>query len=181
MLERSATRHVIREIRLYGDPVLREKCRPVEEVDDGVRELIADLTETMYEADGIGLAAPQIGVPIRVFVYDVREEGTEPGVLVNPEIVSCEGRVKEEEGCLSIPGIAELVERSERIVVRGLDADGESVEIEADGLLSRCIQHENDHLDGVLFIDRLSPLKRQMLQRKWARMEESERRVGGGL
>jgi peptide deformylase len=172
---------MIREIRLYGDPVLRERCRPVEEVDGDVRALVADLMETMYEADGIGLAAPQVGVPIRAFVYDVREEGTDPGALINPEIVSFEGKVKEEEGCLSIPGIAELVERADRIIVRGLDADGKPVEIEADGLLSRCIQHENDHLDGVLFIDRLSPLKRQMLQRKWTRMEDSERRVGGGL
>lgn len=172
---------MIREIRIYGDPVLREMCRPVEVVDGEVRALIADLVETMYEADGIGLAAPQVGVPIRVFVYDVREEGIEPGALINPEIVSREGKVKDEEGCLSIPGLAELVERSDRIVVRGLDAEGEPVEIAADGLLSRCIQHENDHLDGVLFIDRLSPLKRQMLQRKWTRMEESERRVGGGL
>jgi peptide deformylase len=172
---------MIREIRLYGDPVLREMCRPVEAVDDEVRELITDLMETMYEADGIGLAAPQVGVSVRVFVYDVREEGTEPGVLINPEIVSGEGKVKDEEGCLSIPGLAELVERSERIVVRGLDAAGDPVEIEADGLLSRCIQHEKDHLDGVLFIDHLSPLKRQMLQRKWVRMDESERRPGGGL
>lgn len=172
---------MIREIRIYGDPVLREMCSPVETVDDEVRALIQDLMETMYDADGIGLAAPQIGVPTRVFVYDVREEGIEPGVLINPEIVASEGKVKEEEGCLSIPGLAELVTRSERIVVSGLDADGEPVEIEAEGLLSRCIQHENDHLDGVLFLDRLSPLKRQMLQRKWTRMEESERRVGGGL
>ena len=172
---------MIREIRLYGNPVLREMCRLVEGVDDGVRELIADLLETMYDADGIGLAAPQVDVPVRVFVYDVREEGPGPGALINPEIVSREGKTKEEEGCLSIPGLAELVERSERIVIRGLDAEGDPVEIEADGLLSRCLQHENDHLDGVLFIDHVSPLKRQMLQRKWVRMEESQRRVGGGL
>ena len=172
---------MVREIRLYGDPVLREMCRPVGAVDDEVRQLIADLMETMYDADGIGLAASQVGVPVRVFVYDVREEGTEPGALINPEIVSREGKVKEEEGCLSIPGLAELVERSERIVVRGLDAEGDPVEIEADGLFSRCLQHENDHLDGVLFLDHLSPLKRQMLQRKWVRMGDSERRVSGGL
>lgn len=171
---------MIREIRLYGDPVLREMCRPVDAVDDEVRELIADLMETMYDADGIGLAAPQVGVPLRVFVYDVREDST-PGALINPEIVSREGKVKDEEGCLSIPGLAELVERSERILVRGLDATGDPVEIEAEGLLSRCLQHENDHLDGVLFIDHLSPLKRQMLQRKWVRMDESERKAGGGL
>ena len=171
---------MIREIRLYGDPALREMCRPVEAVDDEVRALIDDLLETMYEADGIGLAAPQVGVPLRVFVYDVRDPELEPGALINPEIVSAVGSVKEEEGCLSIPGLTELVERSERILIRGLDAEGEPVEFDAEGLLSRCLQHEKDHLDGILFIDHLSPLKRRMLQRKWEKMDDSERRAGGG-
>jgi peptide deformylase len=172
---------MIREIKLYGDPVLREMCRPVEAVDDEVRALIDDLLETMYEADGIGLAAPQVGVPLRVFVYDVRDPELEPGAFINPEIVSESGSVKDDEGCLSIPGLTELVARSERILIRGLDAEGEPVEIDAEGLLSRCLQHEKDHLDGVLFIDHLSPLKRRMLQRKWEKMSDSERRAGGGL
>jgi len=162
---------MIREIRLYGDPVLREKCAPIDEFDLEIQRLIEDLQETMYEADGIGLAAPQIGVSARVFVYDIRDPEVSPGVLVNPEIVDSEGIVKEEEGCLSIPGLAEIVERNEAIVVRGLNEDGQSVELRAEGLLSRCIQHENDHLDGVLFLDRVSPLKRKMLIRKWQKRD----------
>ncbi len=162
---------MIREIRLYGDPVLREECARVEQVDDEIRRLIEDLQETMYEADGIGLAAPQVGVATRVFVYDIRDDDIPPGALINPEIVDSEGVVKTEEGCLSIPGLAEIVERHETIMVRGLDADGEPVEFRAEGLLSRCIQHESDHLDGVLFLDRVSPLKRKMLVRKWQKRD----------
>lgn len=160
---------MIRQIRLLGDPVLREKCREVETVDDEVRELIEDLRETMYDADGIGLAAPQVGVPLRVFVYDVREEEHMPGVLVNPRIVKTSGSVRESEGCLSIPDLTEVVERHERVVVEGLDGEGRPVRMAADGLLSRCLQHESDHLDGVLFFDRISPLKRKMLLAKWAK------------
>ncbi len=165
---------MIHDIRLYGDPVLREKCRAVEAVDDDVRRLIDDLVETMYDADGVGLAAPQIGVALRVFVYDIRDDEIEPGVFVNPEIVEREGAQKEEEGCLSLPGVTELVERSQRIVIRGLDRDGEPVEVEAEGLLSRCLQHEHDHIDGILFIDHLSPLKRKLLLGKWGKREETE-------
>jgi len=164
---------MVHEIRLYGDPVLRTEAAPIEEVDDDVRRLIDDLVETMYDADGVGLAAPQIGISLRVFVYDIRDPEAEPGVLVNPEIVLREGAHRDEEGCLSLPGLSEIVERPERIVVRGLDADGTPVEFEAEGLLSRCIQHETDHLDGILFIDRVSALKRKMLLRKW-RKRESE-------
>ncbi|MFQ5689798.1 MAG: peptide deformylase [Gemmatimonadota bacterium] len=159
----------VHEIRLLGDPVLRKKCRPVEAVDDEVRRLVDDLAETMYEADGIGLAAPQIGVSVRVFVYDVRDPDVPAGALINPEIVESEGMVKEEEGCLSIPGLAELVERRAKIVMRALDREGREVRIEADGLLSRCLQHELDHLDGVLFVDHLSPLKRRMLLKRWSK------------
>lgn len=167
----------MREVRYLGDPVLREMCREVETVGDDVRALVDDLLETMYAEDGIGLAAPQIGVPLRVFVYDVREDEVEPGVLVNPRIVEATGTQKEVEGCLSIPGLDEVVERSGHVVVEGLDRDGEPVQIEATGLLSRCLQHENDHLDGVLFIDRVSPLKRRMLLKKWSKMDESGRQV----
>ena len=162
---------MIHEIRQYGDPVLRKPCARVEVVDEEVRHLIEDLQHTMYDADGIGLAAPQVGVSIRVFVYDVRDSDVSPGVLVNPEIVESEGTVREEEGCLSLPGLAEIVERSESILVRGLDAAGQPIEIRAEGLLSRCIQHEADHLDGVLFFDRVSPLKRKMLLRKWQKRD----------
>jgi len=162
---------MIREIRLYGDPVLREKAARVGPLDEEVQHLIDDLIETMYEADGIGLAASQVGVPLRLFVYDIRDDDIEAGVLVNPEIVERTGTVRDEEGCLSLPGLTEVVERAESIVIRGLDADGNEVEIAADGLLSRCLQHECDHLVGVLFIDRVSPLKRQLLIRKWQKRE----------
>lgn len=168
-------------IRLLGDPVLREMCEPVETIDDAIRQLIEDLTETMYAADGIGLAAPQVGVPVRVFVYDVRDEELGTGALINPEIVERQGTSKEEEGCLSIPGLSEPIERSERIAVRALDASGEEVTFEADGMLSRCIQHERDHLDGVLFIDHLSPLKRRLLLRKWEKQERAAKESGAVL
>jgi peptide deformylase len=167
----------VREVRYLGDPVLREMCREVETIDDDVRALVDDLLETMYAEDGIGLAAPQIGVPLRVFVYDVRDDELKPGVLVNPRIVEATGKQKEVEGCLSIPGLDEVVERSGHVVVEGLDRDGETVRIEATGLLSRCLQHENDHLDGVLFIDRVSPLKRRMLLKKWSKTDEAGRQV----
>jgi len=169
----------VRDLRYLGDPVLREMCGEVEEVDDEVRVLVDDLLETMYAADGVGLAAPQIGVPLRVFVYDVRDEELEPGALVNPRIVEATGTQREVEGCLSIPGLEEIVERSERVVVEGLDRDGELVRIEARGLLSRCLQHEKDHLDGVLFLDRVSPLKRRMLLKKRSKMEWPARSVRG--
>jgi len=163
---------MVHKIRLYGDPVLREKCDPIEQFDLEIRRLIEDLQETMYDADGIGLAAPQVGVPVRLFVYDIRDPDVPPGVLANPEIVDSEGVVRKEEGCLSIPGLAEIVERHDAIVVRGLDASGELIEFRAEGLLSRCLQHENDHLDGVLFLDRVSPLKRKMLVRKWQKRDD---------
>lgn len=162
---------MILEIRTYGDPVLREKCVPVEEIDDELRELAENMQETMYEAEGIGLAAPQVGVPVRLFVYDVGDPDIAPGALVNPDIVESSGTSKDEEGCLSIPGLSEIVERKASILVRGLGLDGEPVEIRAEGLLSRCIQHEADHLDGVLFFDRVSPLKRKMLLAKWRKQE----------
>lgn len=165
---------MIHEIRLYGDPVLREPGRPVERFDDEVRKLIRDLNETMYAADGIGLAAPQIGVSLRVFVYDIRDPEAEAGVLVNPEIVETEGAARDEEGCLSLPGLTEIVERPARIVIRGLDAEGRPVEMEAEGLLGRCLLHETDHLDGVLFIDRISPLKRRLLLRKWEKRADGD-------
>lgn len=164
----------IRQIRLLGDPVLREPCRAVEDIDDEIQQLIDDLMDTMYDAEGIGLAAPQIGVSQRVFVYDVSEEGHPPGVLVNPQIVESAGTVRESEGCLSIPDLTEIVERSVSVVAEGLDREGRLVRLEADGLLSRCFQHESDHLDGILFFDRISPLKRRMLLAKWAKRIREE-------
>lgn len=159
------------EIRTLGDPVLRKKAEPVDAVDDEVRNLMDDMLETMYEADGVGLAAPQIGVGKRVIVIDVREPDVPPFGLVNPVIVEKSEAVdRGEEGCLSIPGLREIVERSERVVVEGLDREGNAVRIDADGLLARALQHEVDHLDGILFIDRVSPLKRQMLLKRWQKI-----------
>jgi peptide deformylase len=164
----------VRDIRILGDSSLREKA--VETAfTPKVKALIDDLFDTMDAADGIGLAATQIGVSLRVFVYDVREEEAEPGALVNPRIVSATGSVKESEGCLSIPGLTEIVRRDDEVVVEGLDREGNPTRIEAAGLLSRCLQHENDHLDGVLFIDRISAIKRKMLLQKWKKMDESEK------
>lgn len=167
------------DIRVLGDPILRRECDPVDEVDRELRALIRDMRDTMYAADGVGLAAPQVGVPVRVFVYDVRDEEQPPGALVNPRIESQSGSTKGEEGCLSIPGLSDVVERSETIVISGLDAEGEPVRIEAEGMLSRVLQHELDHLNGVLFLDHLSPLKRKLLLDKWAKREESGE-VGAG-
>ena len=162
------------EIRMFGDPVLREPAEPVESFDDELRALVADMMETMYAAEGVGLAGPQVGVARRVFVYDVREPEHPPGAIVNPRVVAREGSTKEEEGCLSVPGLTALVERAERVVVEGLDPDGREVRVEADGLLSRCLQHEIDHLDGILFLDRVSPIQRRMLLKKWSKMEDPE-------
>lgn len=169
----------VRSLRYLGDPVLRELCVEVDEIDDDIRDLVADLRDTMYAEDGIGLAAPQIGVPLRVFVYDVQHPEISPGVLVNPRIVEASGTVRESEGCLSIPNLTEVVERHARVVVEGLDAEGRPVRIEAEELLSRCLQHEADHLDGVLFFDRVSPLKRRMLLKKWTKHEEAGTRPSG--
>jgi peptide deformylase len=160
-----------REIRILPDPVLRQVAAPVSEVDDRVRALADDMLETMYDAPGIGLAAPQIGVLERIVVCDVvTEEGAEPDprVLVNPEIVFASEEMRTyEEGCLSIPDYTEDVTRPGRVVVRYLDRDGRPQEIEADGLLATCIQHEIDHLNGVLFIDHLSRLKRDRITKKF--------------
>ncbi|HEX7118059.1 MAG TPA: peptide deformylase [Longimicrobiales bacterium] len=161
----------VREIRILGDPVLRARAEPVPAVDDDVRRLIDDMMETMYAADGVGLAAPQIGIGKRVIVVDVREPEAPPFALINPVVVeSSEERERGEEGCLSIPGLKEIVERPATVVVEGLDREGNPRRIEADGLLARALQHEVDHLDGVLFIDRVSPLKRQMLLKRWKKL-----------
>jgi peptide deformylase len=163
-------------IEILGADVLRQPGREVAEIDEQLRLLIADMFQTMYDAEGIGLAGPQVGVSRRVIVVDVREEGCEPLALVNPRIVeSSKETGKSDEGCLSIPGVSAAVERPERVVVEAINGDGHPVHIEADGLLARCLQHEIDHLDGVLFIDRISPLKRNMLLKKWRRSPEREK------
>lgn len=164
------------EIRLLGDPALREKAGEVEQVDDEIRRLAEDMFETMYAAEGIGLAAPQVGVNRRLFVMDIRDPDIEPRALINPVIVERSGSEGGEEGCLSLPGLVGEVERSASIVVEALDLQGEPIRIEASGLHARCIQHEIDHLDGVLFIDHLSPLKRRMLIGKWKKWQKETAR-----
>ena len=148
----------------FPDPRLRRKAIAVESVDEKIRTLVDDLLETMYDAPGIGLAATQVDVHKRVLVADLSEDKSAPFVLINPEILSRDGVEVTEEGCLSVPGVYEKVERAEHITVKALDRDGNSVEMEAHGLLAVCIQHECDHLDGKLFVDYLSELKRQRIR-----------------
>ena len=156
----------------FPDPRLRTRATPVDGVDDALRTLIADMFETMYAAPGIGLAATQVDVHKRLLVADVSVDRDEPHVLINPEILEKDGVTVTDEGCLSVPGYYEEVERAEHIRVRFLDRDGETVEMEANGLLAVCIQHEMDHLDGKLFVDYLSEAKRQRIRKKL----EKERR-----
>lgn len=162
------------DILTYPNPKLAEKSTPVEQVDDALRTLIDDMIETMYTADGVGLAAPQVGVNKRVIVLDCDprqdEEGKplphQPIAIVNPVITAKEGKIIWEEGCLSVPDYTDEVERAAQVTVEGLDRDGKPLKIEADGLLAVCLQHEIDHLEGVLFVDRLSRLKQTMVKKK---------------
>ena len=154
------------QILEYPDPRLRTKAVAVAEVDDGIRSLVADLFETMYAAPGIGLAATQVDIHQRILVTDVSEERDDPHCLINPEILSQEGKISYEEGCLSVPGVFEPVDRAERIRVRAMNQTGELCEFDAEGLLAICIQHEIDHLEGKLFVDYLSALKRDRLKKK---------------
>jgi peptide deformylase len=142
-------------IRTLGDPVLREPSRDVETFDELMHRLYQDMLETMYQAPGVGLAAPQIGLSLRFFVYD-ENEGEGPGAIANPVLSELEGEIVKEEGCLSIPGLWYPTGRAERARIDGLDVDGKPVTVRADGLLARIFQHETDHLNGMLFIDRLS-------------------------
>jgi peptide deformylase len=168
----------IRRIVLMGDPVLRTEAEPVETFDEELVALVEDMFETMYHAEGVGLAAPQIGIGRRILVVDVRDENGEGRgrvALINPEVVEVGDETeKASEGCLSIPGLEEIVERPARVVVKGLDPEGNDVVVEADELFARALQHEIDHLDGILFLDRVSPLKRRMLLKKWRKLRAEE-------
>ena len=166
-----------REIVLYPDDRLRVQCEPVNDITDKLRTLLSDMAETMYAAPGIGLAAPQIGEDCRAIVVDVGNYSDDSGPnklykIVNPEIVETHGTAQTEEGCLSIPGVHEKVSRAKEIKLIGLDENGNDLEIEADGILSICLQHEIDHLDGVLFIDHLSKLKKKMIAGKLRELEK---------
>ena len=165
-------------IVLYPDPRLREKCEPVSAVTDEVRRKLSDMAETMYAAPGIGLAASQVGLRERILVVDIGskdEDDAPPSLLykiVNPESTRREGSIEWEEGCLSIPGVYETVKRAASISLRGLDETGKPIELDADGLLAVCLQHEVDHLDGVLFIDHLSRIRREMMKKKLSKLRE---------
>ena len=150
----------------FPDPRLRNSAEPVQTVDDDVRKLVDDMLETMYAAPGIGLAAVQINVPKRVITIDTSEDRSQPLCLINPEIVERRGSQEMEEGCLSVPGIYETVQRSDWIKVEALNRQGEPFTLETDGLLSVCVQHEMEHLDGKLFVDHLSTLKRQRIRKR---------------
>ena len=150
----------------FPDPRLRTRATPVEVVDDALRAFIDDMFETMYAAPGIGLAATQVDVHKRLLITDVSPDKTEPHVFINPEIIEKDGVIVSDEGCLSVPGYYEEVQRAEHIRVRFLDRSGEQREMEAEGLLAVCVQHEIDHLDGKLFVDYLSEAKRQRIRKK---------------
>jgi peptide deformylase len=164
----------ILDILRYPDPRLRKRARIVDTVDDQLRTLVENMFETMYQAPGIGLAATQVNVHKRVLIIDISKDQNQPMVFINPEIVEEHGVEEMDEGCLSVPGFYERVRRAERIRVRALDLQGESFELEAEDLLAVCIQHEIDHLDGKLFVDYLSQLKRQRIRKKL----EKQRRHG---
>jgi peptide deformylase len=159
----------------FPNPRLRLKAKPVETVDDTIKTLAKDMLDTMYAEGGIGLAATQVDVQKRVIVIDLSEHRDDPMCLINPEIIELEGTEQMQEGCLSVPGYYDLVERAEKIRFRYLDLEGQAVEANAEGLLAVCIQHEIDHLNGKLFIDYLSPLKQQRLRKKLEKQERLER------
>lgn len=156
----------------FPDPKLRQKATPVAEVDDSIRTLVDDMLETMYAAPGIGLAAVQVEVLKRVIVIDISEDKDRPQCFINPEIIDSSGDEKMEEGCLSVPGIYEPVARAKEITVHYLDRDGKTQELTVEGLLSVCIQHEMDHLEGKLFVDYLSEMKRNRIRKKMEKLRQ---------
>ena len=166
---------MIRPILKYGDSILHDRARPVEAITADVEALIDDMIDTMYAAPGVGLAAPQVGVSFRIFVVDI-SVGRDPGgliVMVNPEFVERDGVQLEEEGCLSVPGFNATVVRPTRAVVKGLDRHGDPLQVEGTGLLARAFQHEMDHLDGLVFMDRLRGIKRDLIVRKIQKMKRA--------
>lgn len=167
---------MIRTILHFPDPELKKKSTPVTVINDATRALVQDMAETMYAAPGVGLAAPQIGVHQRIVVIDVSAKDEQPDLIVaiNPVIIHADGESYEEEGCLSVPKYAANVRRHARVVVKALDLDGNEVTYKADDLLAIAFQHEIDHLDGILFVDHLSPLKREMFRKRYRRSREEE-------
>ena len=153
-------------ILTYPEPILRKRARPVETIDGNIEKLVEDMADTMYAAPGIGLAAPQVGESLRIITVDVTEEREGLIVLINPEIISWEGECAGEEGCLSIPDFKEVIPRKKKVVIRGLDISGKEMKIPAEGILAISFQHEIDHLDGMVIVDRISGLKRDLFKKK---------------
>ncbi len=164
---------MVREILIWPDPLLKKKATAVTQVDDAIRALVNDMFETMYAADGVGLAAPQIGVLKNVIVLDTtpRQPDSKPIAMINPQIISLEGKTTYTEGCLSVPGEAEDVDRAAVVTVKFLDTDGKAQTLQADGLLAIAIQHETDHLHGTLFVDHISTLKRELIRKRMKRLK----------
>ncbi|QDE81329.1 MULTISPECIES: peptide deformylase [Myxococcus] len=169
---------MVREILIWPDPVLKQKAKPVAKVDDSTRTLVKDMFETMYSAEGVGLAAPQIGVLQRVIVLDTTHSQPElkPIAMINPEIIAMEGDTTYNEGCLSIPGEAADVDRAAVVTVKFLDPDGQEQTLRCDGLLSIAVQHETDHLNGTVFVDHISSLKREFIRKRMKRLKTSRER-----
>ncbi len=165
---------MVRRILAYPDPILKKKSLPVAIINDATRELVRDMAETMYDAQGVGLAAPQIGISQRIILIDVSQKDDCPELIVciNPMFIHTEGESYEEEGCLSVPKYAANIHRHAKVVVKALNLNGEEVTYNAEGLLAIAFQHEIDHLDGILFVDHLSPLKKEMFKKKYRRMLE---------
>ena len=170
---------MVREILVWPDPILKQQASPVAVVDDAIRALVKDMFETMYAAEGVGLAAPQVGVLQNVIVLDTRprQPSSRPLAMINPEIIGAEGSTVYTEGCLSVPGEAEDVERAARVKVRFLDEQGKLQEIDADELLAIAVQHEIDHLKGKVFVEYLSPLKRELIKKRMKRFKADRERV----
>lgn len=161
----------------FPDPRLRNRAEPITEFDENLKILVRDMLETMYEAPGIGLAATQVNVHIRLLVIDITEEKNDPLILINPEILHSEGEEEMDEGCLSVPGYYEAVRRAEKVTVRAQNVDGEVFELDAEGLKAVCIQHEIDHLEGKLFVDYISSLKRDRIRKKLEKLQKQAQRA----
>ncbi|HLK98986.1 MAG TPA: peptide deformylase [Myxococcaceae bacterium] len=164
---------MVREILIWPHPILKQKAKPVAKVDDSIRTLVKDMFETMYAADGVGLAAPQVGILHRVIVLDTRsqQETAKPVAMINPEIIGMEGETTYTEGCLSIPGEAEDVDRAAIVTVKFLDVEGQEQTLRCDALLAIAVQHEVDHLDGTVFVDHVSTLKRELIRKRMKKLK----------
>ena len=166
----------IREIVKYPHPILKKRCEEVDRIDDELRTLIQDMIETMYSANGVGLAACQVGVPRRIVVLDVSPMDPEKDlfVMINPEVITDEGEVDSEEGCLSVPECTEKVKRKAKVCVKGLSPAGKEIEVTGEGILATALQHEMDHLDGILILDRISRLKRELYRNRLKKEKRKE-------